>query len=339
MRRFASSRLALVACVVLPALVFVLSYGLLRPSAPSSGAESAGDDFTEEEKIEQIIDAFTLYAQAFGNRFPEVERIYGDELMAAVRDKLDLPLKAGASPRGGFGRLTRLQRTNPTFGYHGAGAKRGDARRVLVHWSTEDGKAVVIFCDLSYRRVDERELPAMLSPWRALADQCVVRVGNGGSGTVVSPQGYVVTADHVVPPNSSDRSVRFSDGRVTRAELVDRSRRLDIAVLRVPARQPLPCARLAPRHVGDDEPAWIMGYRGGASEPLSREVRTVRYVLHELITTWNGVAGGDSGGPVLDAQGCVIGVVLGPGDLRPRTCRTIASHAILERFPILVEPR
>jgi hypothetical protein len=339
MRRVTLSTVPLAASIILPALVFVLAYGLLRPLSPSSEEEhSARDDFTEDERIEQIIDAFTLYAEAFDNRFPDVERFYGDELMAAVRDRLDLPALAGHSPRGGFGHLTRLQRTNATFAYHGAGAKRGDVRRVLVHWSLEDGKAVVIFCDLSYRRVFECELPALLSPWRSLADQCVVRIGDGGSGTVVSPEGFIVTADHVVPADGSDVRVRFADGRVTGAELIGRSRKLDIAVLRIGAPQPLPFARLEPRHVRDDEPAWIAGYGGGVSEALIREVRTVRYVLDELITTWNRVRGGDSGGPVLDASGCLIGVVLGPGDLRPRTCRTTAAHAILERFPALREP-
>jgi hypothetical protein len=284
MRRVTSSGLPLVVSILLPALVFVLVYGLLRPSSPGiEGEQRACDDFTEDEQIEQIIDAFTLYAQAFESRFPDVDRIYGDELMAAVRDKLDLPPLAGHSPRSGFPRLTTLQQTDATVAYHGAGAKRGDARCVLVHWSLADGTSVVIFCDLSYRRVGERELPALLSPWRLLADQCVVRIGNEGSGTVVSPQGYIVTADHVVPSDGSDVSVRFADGRVSRAELIDRSRRLDIAVLRIAAPPPFPFKRLEPRHARDDEPAWIVGYGGGVSEALIRKVRTMRYPRLALV--------------------------------------------------------
>jgi hypothetical protein len=332
MFRITLPRLRLLACVVLPVLVFVLSYGLLRPSRDE---DSDGETFTEEEQIEQIIDAFTLYTQAFENRYPEAERLYGGELIAAVWDKLNLPSGAGRSPGFGFGNLTTLQRTNPTFRYHGAGAKLGDAGRVLLHWSTGDGKSVVIFCDLSHRHASEGELPALLSPLRSLADQCVLKIGDGGTGTIVSSTGLVVTADHVVPAKCSDLRARFADGRVTTAQLVDRSKRLDIAVLRLTAQQPVGVARLEAGQIRDDEPAWIAGYGGGQSEPRIREVRTVRYVLHELITTWNNVVGGDSGGPVLDAKGRLIGVILGPADRRPKTCRTIASQAILERFPIL----
>src|ERR1700732_3064188 len=146
------SRMQFVACIFVPLLVLVGAYGLVRVSLPGAGdVETADDDFSEEERIGQITDAFRLYAQAFENRFPEVDRLYGDELMAAVRENLKIPPHAGRSAVAGFGRLTFLQRNDPTFGYHGSGAKLGDAKRVLVHWSTADGMSQVIFCDLCHR--------------------------------------------------------------------------------------------------------------------------------------------------------------------------------------------
>jgi S1-C subfamily serine protease len=332
------SRMQLVACIFVPLLVLVGAYGLVRVSLPGAGdVETADDDFSEEERIGQITDAFRLYAQAFENRFPEVDRLYGDELMAAVRENLKIPPYAGRSTAFGFGRLTFLQRNDPTFGYHGSGAKLGDAKRVLVHWSTADGMSQVIFCDLCHRKVEHRELWSLLSPWQTLANQCVVRVGSGGSGTVITANGLIVTADHVLPSKCSSVDIRFADGRVIASKVESRSKRFDVAVLKIPVDQPIPFIRLAERRVANDEPAAVIGFVGGRTEPLIRNVRTVQYVLDELITTWNKVGGGDSGGAVLDAKGCLIGVLLGPADPYPRTCRTISSLTLLKAFPVLTE--
>src|SRR5262249_25907104 len=159
-------------------------------------------------------------------------------------------------PACGFGRLTLLQRTDSTFGYHGAGARLGDANQVLVHWSTAQGKMQVVFCDLSHREVDARELPDLLSPWQATANQCVVRVSSGGSGTVVSPEGLIVTADHVLPVKGSRADIRFVDGRVKSALVVARSKRFDVGVLKIEVERPIPFVQLGDRRVATDEPAW-----------------------------------------------------------------------------------
>jgi hypothetical protein len=338
MRRRVLATMQWAACILFPVLVLVSAYRLVRSSLPDAQTDAAANDyFSEEEQIGQITDAFRLYAQAFDNRFPDVEYFYGDALMRAVREKLSIPSMAGRSPLAGFGRLTLLQRTDPTFGYHGSGARLGDTNRVLVHWSTAQGKTQVVFCDLSHRQVDASELPALLSPWETIANQCVVRIASGGSGTVVSPDGLIVTADHVLPVNVSRVDIAFVDGRVKSALVVARSKRFDVGVLKIEVERPIPFVKLGDRRVDTDEPAWVIGYGGGRSEPAIRQVRTVQYVLDELITTWNKVIGGDSGGPVIDANGHLIGVLLGPADPRPRTCRTISSLTLPAVFPILVE--
>jgi len=339
MLRLRSIRIKLIVYTLIPILVFGIAYRLARVFFPATEDATAAYDelFSEEEEIGQITDAFRLYAQAFENRFPEVDRLYGDELMGAVREKLKIPLCAGRSPLAGFGRLTRLQRSDPTFGYHGSGARLGDLNRVLVHWSTVDGRSRVIFCDLSHREVDGGELLKLLSPWQTVANQCVVRVGSGGSGTVVSPKGLIVTADHVLPSNGSRVDIHFADGHAMTSTVVDQSKRFDVAVLKIPVDQSIPFVRLEERRVSEDEAVWVIGYGGGRSEPAIREVRTVQYVLDELITTWNKVIGGDSGGAVLNSKGCLIGVLLAPADPYQRTCRTISSPTLLKIFPLLIK--
>jgi Trypsin-like peptidase domain len=325
-------------CLIIPGLVLVAVYYLVRGHFPSSEYEDASwSYFTEEEQVGQITDAFRLYAQAFDNHFPDVDRFYGDELMRTVREKLKIPSSAGHSPLAGFGHLTHLQRMDPTFGYHGSGAKLGDPNRVLVHWSTADGRSQVIFCDLSHREVDGGELVRLLSPWQTVANQCVVRVGSGGSGTVVSPKGLIVTAAHVLSSNDSSVEVHFADGCALTATVVGQSKRFDVAVLKIPVERSIPFIRLEEQPVGEDQAAWAIGYGGGRSEPYIREVRTVQYVLDELITTWNKITGGDSGGAVLNAKGCLVGVILSPGDPYQRTCRTISTPTLLKVFPVLTK--
>jgi V8-like Glu-specific endopeptidase len=380
MLRLSSIRIKVIIYALTPILVFGSAYRLARVFLPASEDAAATHDelFSEEEWIEQIADAFRLYAQAFENRFPDVEYLYGDELMGAVREKLKIPRCAGWSPASGFGRLTKLQRSDPTFGYHGSGASLGDPNRVLVHWSTAEGRSRVIFCDLSHREVDGGELLNLLSPWQTVANQCVVRVGSGGSetiispkglivtaahvlpssgssidihtvanqcvvrvgsgsGTIVSPKGLIVTAAHVLPSSGSSIDIHFADGRAMTSTVVAQSRRFDVAVLRIPVDQSIPFVRLEERHVSEDQVAWIIGYGGGRSEPAIRQVRTVQYVLDELITTWNNVIGGDCGGPVLNAKGCLIGVLDTLAEPHPRYCRTISSPTLLKVFPVLSE--
>jgi hypothetical protein len=119
---------------------------------------------------------------------------------------------------------------------------------------------------------------------------------------------------------------------------VARSKRFDVALLRIPVDAPIPFIQMARQRVAEDQPAWVAGYGGGRSDPLLREVRTVRYVLDELITSWNLVGGGDSGAAVLDADGRLIAVLLGPADPTPTTCRTISSPTLLNLFPVLAAP-
>jgi hypothetical protein len=339
MLRLRSIRIKVIIYALTPILVFGSAYRLARVFLPASEDAAATHDelFSEEEWIEQIADAFRLYAQAFENRFPDVEYLYGDELMGAVREKLKIPRCAGWSPASGFGRLTKLQRSDPTFGYHGSGASLGDPNRVLVHWSTAEGRSRVIFCDLSHREVDGGELLNLLSPWQTVANQCVVRVGSGGSGTIVSPKGLIVTAAHVLPSSGSSIDIHFADGRAMTSTVVAQSKRFDVAVLRIPVDQSIPFVRLEERHVSEDQVAWIIGYGGGRSEPAIRQVRTVQYVLDELITTWNNVIGGDCGGAVLNAKGCLIGVLDTLAEPHPRYCRTISSPTLLKVFPVLLE--
>lgn len=136
-----------------------------------------------------------------------------------------------------------------------------------------------------------------------------------GTGVVWSPDGLVVTADHVVQREERTR-VRLADGQVVRAELVGRDPTTDIAVLRV---RDLP---LSP-------PSWAeptalrVGHLVLALGRPGQTVRATMGIVSALGEGWQTAAGGHldryleadvplypgfSGGPLVDSTGSILGV-------------------------------
>ena len=146
--------------------------------------------------------------------------------------------------------------------------------------------------------------------------------GQGGTGTgfVVSPDGYVVTNNHVVESglNGTIR-VAFPDGSSERATVVGRNPSYDIAVLKVP-RTKLPTVVLgdsAAVVVGDTAVAIgsPLGLEGtvtaGIISAVNRPVTTggeAETSFINAIQTDAPINPGNSGGPLANARGEVIGV-------------------------------
>jgi 2-alkenal reductase len=149
-----------------------------------------------------------------------------------------------------------------------------------------------------------------------------------GSGFVVSSAGYILTAAHVVSTASS-RSVataansvfvQFSDGDRFRATVVGVDPYDDVGLLRVSPKvhplDPLPMGSSANVRVG--EPVATIGSPFGNRNSLSVGVisathRTIpsllsSYNLLDAIQTDAPINEGNSGGPLLDSAGRVIGI-------------------------------
>ena len=147
-----------------------------------------------------------------------------------------------------------------------------------------------------------------------------VRVtGAIGSGFVVSADGYVVTNDHVVADAGTTMSVSFSDGSTASAKLVGRDEESDVAVIKV-AR-----SGLTPVTFGDSDAIAVgdpvlafgspLALAGTVTEGIvsaldrtleAGEGGTTRY--YAAIQTDAAVNQGNSGGPLVDASGKVIGM-------------------------------
>ncbi|GIF06140.1 S1C family serine protease [Actinoplanes siamensis] len=141
-----------------------------------------------------------------------------------------------------------------------------------------------------------------------------------GSGFVVSTDGYVITNDHVVDGAGTTMAVSFSDGSTATAKLVGRDPESDIAVIKV-AKSSLPAVEFGDSEaiaVGD--PVLAFGsplalentVTYGIVSALDRTIEagesggTTRY--YAAIQTDAAVNQGNSGGPLVNATGQVIGV-------------------------------
>jgi putative serine protease PepD len=139
-----------------------------------------------------------------------------------------------------------------------------------------------------------------------------------GSGFVIDKQGHIVTNQHVVSGGGSV-SVQFSDGSEAAAEVVGTDPSTDIAVLDVNRQAAqlttLSFASEGSLEVGDPviaigSPFGLDGtLTTGVISALGREIRSPNgFTIENAVQTDAALNNGNSGGPVLDMQGRVVGV-------------------------------
>jgi putative serine protease PepD len=140
-----------------------------------------------------------------------------------------------------------------------------------------------------------------------------------GSGMVVDRRGYILTADHVVS-GSSSVSVRFANGATRTARILGQDPTTDLAVIGVDpsglSLQPLELGDSAALQVGDSVAAIgdPFGYRRSMSvgivSGLDRTIQGLNGVsVGHAVQTDAAIDPGNSGGPLLNAKGQVIGII------------------------------
>ncbi len=144
----------------------------------------------------------------------------------------------------------------------------------------------------------------------------------GGSGFLVSPDGYIVTNRHVVSDENAQYTVFTNDGDTYDAQVVARDSVLDIAVLKIEGEhfEHLQFGDSSALEVGQSVIAIgnaLAEFRNtvsvGVVSGLSRSIvasdqRGELESLEELIQTDAAINSGNSGGPLLNLSGEVIGV-------------------------------
>ncbi|KQV70231.1 DegQ family serine endoprotease [Rhizobium sp. Root1220] len=135
-----------------------------------------------------------------------------------------------------------------------------------------------------------------------------------GSGFIISPDGYIVTNNHVIA-NATDIKVTLDDGTELPAKLVGADTKADLAVVKVDASKPLPTMAWGdssklklgdqilaignPFGIGTTVTAGIVSARG-------RDLHSGPY--DDFIQIDAPINHGNSGGPLVDHDGNVVGI-------------------------------
>jgi serine protease Do len=146
------------------------------------------------------------------------------------------------------------------------------------------------------------------------------RAVGGGSGVVITPDGFMLTSAHVVAASDGKVEASFVDGREVTAEVVGADPLSDLAVLRSET------ADLAPATLGDAETLRVgqlvvaignpNGFAGsvtaGVVSALGRSLpvrsRAAGRIVENVIQTDAALNPGNSGGALADGRGCVVGI-------------------------------
>jgi serine protease Do len=149
--------------------------------------------------------------------------------------------------------------------------------------------------------------------------QAVPQTG-AGSGIIISPDGYIVTNNHVVE-GAQKVTVTLSDGSVFAATVVGTDGQTDLAVVKIDA------SNLSYLHLLSNSleqlsvldpvvavgnalalpggPTWTTGIVSNLGRSIEEETGVV---LNDIIQTDAAINPGNSGGPLLDPAGQVVGI-------------------------------
>jgi len=134
-----------------------------------------------------------------------------------------------------------------------------------------------------------------------------------GSGVIVSPDGYIMTNNHVVG-NADTIQITLMDKREFTAKVVGKDSKTDLALIKIDTKDSLPYASLGDSdatEVGD----WVVaiGNPFGFSLTVTAGIvsakgRALGGNYDEFIQTDAAINPGNSGGPLFDVNGKVVGI-------------------------------
>jgi serine protease Do len=181
-----------------------------------------------------------------------------------------------------------------------------DDALVALTKSAPESSADLRAMQLHYRQLARKVIPCTVG----------LLVGQAqGSGVIISPDGYVLTAGHVSSQADRNVMVILQDGRTVRGKTLGANHGIDSGLIKISDKNPdggdwpfADVARSKPIKPGE----WCMatGHPGGYQRGRTPVVRIGRILTNSsgAISTDCTLVGGDSGGPLFDMEGRVIGI-------------------------------
>jgi serine protease Do len=178
---------------------------------------------------------------------------------------------------------------------------------------------------------------------RELGDDSTSPREGSGSGFVIDPAGFILTNYHVI--EGADRlTVGTSDGRSFRAEVIGVDPVIDVALLKVDAPGPLvaaPLGKSSSLRVGE----WVCAIGNPLGYVHSVTVGVVSFLgrkvlepsLDALIQTDAAITFGNSGGPLINSRGEVVGMTTAISSLASNIGFAIPIDQIVDMLPQLHE--
>ncbi len=184
---------------------------------------------------------------------------------------------------------------------------------------TVTGPAPLVGEEQTIIRVVEKVRPAVVNIDTVAQVQTVFGVfpqQGAGSGVIVSPDGYILTNNHVVE-GAQQIKVTLLSGKSYSGKIIGTDRFADLAVIKVEAPGTLPAAALgrsSSLRVGQMAVAvgnpFGLGHTVtvGVVSALNRSIQVPNLVIENLIQTDAAINPGNSGGALADSSGAVIGI-------------------------------
>ena len=139
-----------------------------------------------------------------------------------------------------------------------------------------------------------------------------------GTGVFIDPQGFILTNEHVIA-DATRIEVATDDDKTYIAEVIGKDANSDLAVLKIADQKSFPALPFAPAdsyHVGD----WVisvgnaLGLPGGPTvsigviSALDRSITVDDQTIGDLIQTDAVINEGNSGGPLVNLKGEIVGI-------------------------------
>ena len=191
--------------------------------------------------------------------------------------------------------------------------------------------------DLSAQQADTikqlREVEAKVEQVVEANMNACVAISDGfgaGSGVVVTEDGLVLTAGHVMVGNG-EYQILFPDGRTAKARPLGKNLGIDAGMVKITDPGPWPHVKIGKsKSLTKGDWVVLLGHSGGfelGRKPPVRTGRFLRVTDNNQIETDAVLIGGDSGGPLFDLDGKLVGIHSSIGD-------SIAEnrHVMMEDF-------